>query len=96
MTKWRVTWQLLSKFLYVRVTRWSQNALWDPEENRKLSFRSYIIIYRLFNLAKTNTEICHTYGRFLFAFPIKLHTSIQNSISEQSFINCASNTIPYP
>ena len=48
-----------------------------PEETRKLSFRSYIIIYRLFNLAKTDAEICHTYGRFLFVFPIKLHMSVR-------------------
>ena len=43
-----------------------------PEETRKLLFRSYIIIYRLFNLAKTDAEICHT-PRFFFAFLIKLH-----------------------
>ena len=63
--KW-VTWQLLSKFscsLSVRITRWSWNAISGPEDTCKLLFRSYIITYRLFTLAKTDAEICHTYPR---------------------------------
>ena len=62
----RVTWQLSSKFLCslsVRVTRRSSNTILGPIETRKLSFRLYIITYRLFALAKTDTENCNTYPR---------------------------------
>ena len=74
----RVTWQLISKFLCslsVRVTRRSSNAILGPVETRKLSFRSCVISYRLFALAKTDAENCNTYprlqtdsGRFAFRF----------------------------
>ena len=62
----RVTWQLISKFLCllsVGVTRWSSNAILGPVETHKLSFRSCIISYRLFALAKTDAENCNTYPR---------------------------------
>ena len=51
----RVTWQLLSKFLCslsVCVVQWSYNVIYGPVETCKLSFRSYIIKYRLFALEK--------------------------------------------
>ena len=70
--------QLSSKFLCslsVCVTQWSSNAILGPVETRKLSFCSYIITYKLFALAKTDTENCNTYpclqtdsGRFTFHF----------------------------
>ena len=74
----QVTWQLISKFLYslsVRVTRRSSNARLVPVETLKLWFRLCVISYRLFALAKTDTENCNTYprlqtdsGRFAFHF----------------------------
>ena len=75
----RVTWQLSSKLLCslsVRVTWQSSNAILGPVEICKLSFRFYVITYRLFTLlAKTDAENCNTYlrlqmdsGRFSFRF----------------------------
>ena len=61
--------------LSVRVTWWSSNAILGPVETRKLSFRSCVISYRLFALAKTDAENCKTNprlqtdsGRFAFIF----------------------------
>ena len=46
-----------------------------PVEARKLLFRSYIITYRFFALAKTDAEVCNTYlcvqtdgGKFASSF----------------------------
>ena len=74
----RVTWRLISKLLCslsVRVTRQSSDAIVGPVETGKLLFRSYIITYRLFALAKTDAENYNTYprlqmdsGRFAFRF----------------------------
>ena len=61
--------------LSIRVTRRSSNTILGPVETRKLSFRSCVISYRLFALAKTDAENCNTYprlqtdsGRFAFHF----------------------------
>ena len=50
-----------SFYVSLCVTQWNQNAQWGPVEARKLSFRSYIVMYRLLTLAKIDAEICHTY-----------------------------------
>ena len=38
-----------------------------------LSFTDFLTWQKMMN----DAEICHTYGRFLFVFLIKLHTSVQ-------------------
>ena len=64
-------------FMFVFSSRSSMelNIPLGPVETRKLLFRSYIITYRLFALAKTDAENCNSYlhmqidsGRFTFRF----------------------------
>ena len=74
----RITWQLISKFLYsllVRLTRRSSNAILGPVVTCKLSFPLCDISHRQFTLAKTYADNCNTYlhlqtdsGRFAFCF----------------------------
>ena len=66
-------------FMFVFCSRSSMelNIPLGPVETRKLLFRSYIIRYRLFALAKTDPENCNSYlhmqidsGRFTFHFVV--------------------------